>query len=267
MVTINGKYSNKQIKKAYKDKQQSLIVKIDDIKNNGVELISEASDSENDKESIALANQEISKMNNWEVKKQRYWNWSQSKILNISLVGDTDTLTTIKTILDKSGHTLANELILTSKLQSEIKKLETKLSNKSDQEQKAIITEYINQSLKQSGETRSIEEVLKEEYSAVPDYIKYPIQDQLEEVQTKSVETITSKMINGLINGTEVKAAMPAWMFSLTALTGFISAFARISFLFVLRFCTSNYWRCATIGWGIIEGGNTVDDIRRKIYN
>jgi hypothetical protein len=108
MVSINGQFSTRTIKRSYKDKLQELLSKIDDIKNN------------NQGTSNEKINKELSKMNSSEVKKQRYFNWSQSKILNIFIVGNTDTLTTIKTILVKSGHTKTQELIISSDLQAKL---------------------------------------------------------------------------------------------------------------------------------------------------
>jgi hypothetical protein len=100
MVSINGQYSTRSIKKSYKNKLQELIVKIDDIKNNN-------QTNENEK-----VKSELSKMNSWEVKKQRFVNWSQSKIVGLSIIGNQDTLKILQEILQLSGH--SKNLLLTN---------------------------------------------------------------------------------------------------------------------------------------------------------
>ena len=88
-------------------------------------------------------------MNSWEVKKQRYFNYSQSKILNISLVGNTDTLTTIKTILDRSGHVKTIELIISSELQAKLeevkKNIDTQLESNNLPNQSELKNSELNQ--------------------------------------------------------------------------------------------------------------------------
>ena len=137
MISINGQYSTRTIKRSYKDKLQELITKIDDIKNN------------NQSTSNEEVKKEISKMNSWEVKKQRYFNYSQSKILNISLVGNTDTLTTIKTILDRSGHVKTIELIVSSEFKQKIeevkKNIDTQLESNNLPNQSELKNSELNQ--------------------------------------------------------------------------------------------------------------------------
>ena len=141
MISINGQYSTRTIKRSYKDKLQELITKIDDIKNNN--------QSANNKEINEEVKKEISKMNSWEVKKQRYFNYSQSKILNISLVGNTDTLTTIKTILDRSGHVKTIELIVSSEFKQKIeevkKNIDTQLESNNLPNQSELKNSELNQ--------------------------------------------------------------------------------------------------------------------------
>ena len=137
MISINGQYSTRTIKRSYKSKLQELITKIDDIKNN------------NQSTSNEEVKKEISKMNSWEVKKQRYFNYSQSKILNISLVGNTDTLTTIKTILDRSGHVKTIELIISSEFKQKIeevkKNIDTQLESNNLTNQSELKNSELNQ--------------------------------------------------------------------------------------------------------------------------
>ncbi|MGL4758822.1 MAG: hypothetical protein ACRCXZ_05775 [Patescibacteria group bacterium] len=99
MVSINGHYTNKSIKRAYLNKYKDLLIKLDDIKNNGSEITGLSEVNKHD-----LTN-ETKKMNSWQLKKQRYWNWHQSKILDLKIVGGVKTLLTIKEILTKSNHT------------------------------------------------------------------------------------------------------------------------------------------------------------------
>jgi hypothetical protein len=131
MVSINGQYSTKTLKKSYKDKLQELIVKIDDLKNNK-SLLGEAGENRTEGVNAAITT-ELAKMNKWELKKQRLFNFSQSKILNISITGNTDTLNTLRTILMQSGHTKLVEYTISTELQAKLEVVKTNI----DQELKA----------------------------------------------------------------------------------------------------------------------------------
>jgi hypothetical protein len=265
MVSINGQYSTRSIKKSYKDKLQELIIKIDDLKNNK-SFLGEAGANATEGVNAAITT-ELAKMNNWEVKKQRYINWSQSKILSISLIGNTNTLDIIKEILVKSGHVKTIEILIVENLKKEADLLREKLKGQSEQEQQLTIKNIIQTEFKESGGKGNFEQSIRAEFESSPEYIKNPIQDTLNQVETKSIETVTSRMINGLMYGTIAKAALPVWMTSITAMAITISHYSSIGFFWVVRFCSSNYWRCAMIIWGIIDGANTADDIRRKLFN
>jgi hypothetical protein len=207
MVSINGQYSTRSIKKSYKDKLQELIVKIDDIKNNN-------QPSEN--ETIKT---ELAKMNNWEVKKQRYVNWSQSKILSISLVGNSNTLDIIKEILDKSGHVKISNIInskltieainlVSEKINSEIsiEKETNKDPNLINEISDRNISKMTQEILNQNGIYNSLEESISDNLVEIKKSNNPPIQNLLEETNTNSIETTTSKIGKSLVGGIDAKA-------------------------------------------------------------
>jgi hypothetical protein len=146
MVTVHGQYSAKSIKKSYKDKLQELIVKIDDIKNNK-SFLGEAGANATEGANAAITS-ELTKMNGWEIKKQRYFNWSQSKILNISLVGGIDTLNTIKSILVLSGHTEQLEFTNINELQTKFEELKKRIDSQLKSNSLPIQNELKNTELK-----------------------------------------------------------------------------------------------------------------------
>jgi hypothetical protein len=173
MISINGQYNPRSTKKTYKNKLQELIVKIDDLKTNptsinqitlsegeGADRRERVSKETNTNDLTKEVSKELSKMNSWEVKKQRYFNFSQSKILNISIVGNTNTLDTIKAILDRSGHTKSLELTITSELQAkleEVKKdIDTKLVSNNLPTQDKLKDQVENLSEEQKNKTLSI---------------------------------------------------------------------------------------------------------------
>jgi hypothetical protein len=212
MITVSGQYNQRNINKAFEDKTQELITKIDDIKNNGsiVENI-----SIEDKETL---DKELNKMNGFEVKKQRYWNWEDAKILSISLVGNTDTLSTIKTILERSGHTKGIILNETKTINQDIEDVANKLGllidetkntdNKNIEEEKSkIINDKINSMLKDNNINDNLNKSIEDSIGTIPDYQKNPIQNTLSKDSTKSLETTASNLISNLINGTNSKAA------------------------------------------------------------
>jgi hypothetical protein len=137
MVSINGQYSTRSIKRSYADKLQELIVKIDDLKNNK-SFLGEEGDHATEGVNAAI-NAELAKMNDREVKKQRYINWSQSKILSISLIGNASTLDILKEILVKSGHVKTIEILIVENLKKEADLLREQLKGQSEQEQQLTI--------------------------------------------------------------------------------------------------------------------------------
>jgi hypothetical protein len=146
MVSINGQYSTKTLKKSYKDKLQELIVKIDDIKNNK-SFLGEAGADTTERVNAAITTG-LAKMNNWEVKKQRYYNWSQSKILNISLLGNSDALITLESILLKSGHTKSVEYTNMTDLLSKLDVLKKDIDSELKLNNLPIQSEFKNSELK-----------------------------------------------------------------------------------------------------------------------
>jgi hypothetical protein len=154
MVTINGQYSNRSVKRAYKNKLQELIIKIDDIKNNK-SFQGEAGAKATEGVSTNI-DSELAKMNGWEVKRQRYYNWSQSKILNISLVGNSDTLNTIRSILMLSGHTKLIEFTIVTELQSKIKEVQENIDIKLKSNNLPIQSELKNTELNEEDKNKII---------------------------------------------------------------------------------------------------------------
>lgn len=251
MISINEQFNTRTIKKNYNDKLQELIVKIDDIKNNGstIENLSDEGKKE--------VKEELDKMNGFDLKRQRYWNWSQSKILSISLVGNTNTLNSIKTILEKSGH--AKELVLMNnkELKKESDKIQELLKNKSENDKIAIIKDLLQSELEKIGKNEDLDKVAYKEYNALPEYIKNPIQFQLEESTTNSIESVTFKTLDNLVNGTKAKAGLPAWLGGVSGVAGFISF--RINYYFWTTFavCVKNLGGCAKLVLDTITYGFT----------
>jgi hypothetical protein len=264
MITISGQYNPRQVKKAYTLKNQELITKIDDLKNNGSKIEDLDKLSKEDKESLS---KEINKMNGLEVKRQRYLNWESSKILGLSLVGNTDTLTSIKTILDNSGHTKVNELLITEDLKTQITEITKILENKSEKERNNYLNILIKSEIEKIGITGNIEEYMRKEIDNMPEYIKNPLQMKIEDKDTSSFETITGKIINGLLNGTQAKAALPAWLGGVSSVSAWISFRLQYYFWTIFWQCSKNLAICAGAVWGYIQGVNTLDDIRKKIFN
>ncbi|MGL4757868.1 MAG: hypothetical protein ACRCXZ_00895 [Patescibacteria group bacterium] len=181
LVSINGQYSVRSAKRSYLNKYKDLIIKLDDIKNNGSKV--ENITDENQK----ILNTETSKMNGWELKRQRYWNWSSSEILNLSLIGSKNTLETIKEILNKSGHTNSIELTLTSVIQKEIEIIKSDLEGKNENEVNNYINDIQTKALKEQG----IDDINKIGDS-IPENIKNPIENVIEDTSTDSIETSIS---------------------------------------------------------------------------
>lgn len=96
-VLTQSKINN--IKKIYKSKLRKTIQQVDSILESNENLENKDNIINNDLRS------ELNKMSRTEVKNQIQYNWSQSKILSIGIVGKTKTLKTIRNILEKSEHT------------------------------------------------------------------------------------------------------------------------------------------------------------------
>ncbi len=202
MVSINGKLSSKTVKKEYNNKLQELITRIDDIKNNGSKLDNpELSDEDKSK-----VTKELSKMKGWEVKKQRYWNWSQSKIFSISVVGNTNTLATLKTILEKSGHCKNIDLITFNEIKKISDELINKLENKTDDEQQSIIDEMLNIEFSKVGIKSDIDNNIDEKLSAFEDNLIEPIQLLVEPSESESLETSLQKVFKSNLKGITANA-------------------------------------------------------------
>ncbi len=207
-------------------------------------------------------------MNGFELKRQRYWNWSQSKILALSIVGNTDTLETLKLIMEKSGHTNNIELLNTTQMLIESEQITSKLNNKSEDEQKAIIEELSKTEFAKLGIAGDIEKTIKAEFEKAPEYIKNNVQSHIEEVNTKSIETTTGGIINEIINGPTAKAALPAWLAGFGSVVGWITF--RLNYYVwwhVSKVCLKQWLGCLAIAMQLVDNANTIDDIRRKFQN
>lgn len=195
LVSINGQFRPKAIKKEYNTKLQELISKIDDIKNNN---------HVNDNE---IVKNELSKMSGWEVKKQRYLNWTQSKVLQLSIVGNYNTINTLKTILDKSGHVKQLDLSIIENLKKEVDELKLTLKDKSEEEKQTVINQLVKTELAKKGLTGDINEIMKTEFEKIPEKIKNPIQNVLNDFESKSIETTSSQIFESMFTGSIAHAS------------------------------------------------------------
>ncbi len=154
-----------------------MILKIDDIKNNNQPTTNQA------------LKDEISKMSSWEIKKQRYINLSQSKILSISLVGNIESLITIKEILDKSEHTRISEILKTDQIEKDINAIELMMKEDKNISLQSIVNSNIEKKLIDNDLSTNVLQKIPNSIEQLPEYIKDPIQFQIENVETKSIET------------------------------------------------------------------------------
>jgi hypothetical protein len=144
-------------------------------------------------------------MNNWEVKNQRIWNWNQSKILSVSLVGNSDTLDTIKTILDRSGHVMQLVYNKMSDIITQMQDLKNQTEGKSEFEIEYIIEEISKKKMNEAGIIGDLQESINNEYNNAPEYFKNPInQILMDESQVNN--NPNQNIISSLLNGVTAKA-------------------------------------------------------------
>lgn len=188
LVSINGQFNQRSIKREYNSKLKELITKIDDIKNNN-----QPTDNE-------IVKKELSKMNGIEVKRQRYWDWSQAKILQLSLVGNNETLSTLKNILEKSGHIKSIVFNDINKIYYDFLNINDKTIDDANKE----ILSKINEMKNNAGIKDDIQDSINKEFENAPHYYKNPVSREI--LNEENIESYPKDIISSLMHGIAAKA-------------------------------------------------------------
>jgi hypothetical protein len=200
-ISIQGNYSTRTLKHEYKEKLSEVITKLDDLKNNNSTFESISSE---DKSKL---DHQLSKMDPIELKRQRYWNWGDDKVLTMGIIGNTETLYDIKEILEDSGHTKNVTITETAVIQKQIDDINIAVDGMSDEAKQAYVqklfSETMTTELAKHGITDNIEEYMKKEMVNAPEYQMEAVEDIVQDHTSTSFETEVSKATNQLVDGTK----------------------------------------------------------------
>lgn len=179
-IEIQGQFDFKTIKKEFNNKLQELINKVDDLKNNGAELKSI------EVEKRTAIEKKLNRVNGFELKKQRYFNNSESFIESISVVGDTKTLRNIYDFFLKNNKIKYLDFSI-------VKELEKEFKIKNNDTVESIVKNNLAKYKITQNQIKSIsEEIIKTK--------QINIQDELTDQQTSSLETTLASIVES--NGT-----------------------------------------------------------------
>ena len=110
---------------------------------------------------------------------------------------------------------------------------------------------------------------LIEDYNSKPEYLKNNIQTSIQELDLKINPTIPEQingLMEGVTNGVKSKAAMPAWMASVSAASSYLMFAMGYYSQVVYSKCAMVFWWCVLIIYEAIDKGYTLYQIRNEFF-